>query len=89
MTKDMLGHPDIPIATPSSLHKAERDCSEGFSGAAPKTVTYLIAFKDGGYKKVRAVSWKHSQWIHFTLADGSVVRINPDNVNYLHEGLWE
>lgn len=50
---------------------------------------YLIAFKDGSYKKIRAVDWKHSQWIHFTLSDGSVIRVNPDNINYLHQGVSE
>ncbi len=46
--------------------------------------TQLIAFRDGSYKKVRPVSWKHSQWIHYTLKDGSVVMVNPANVNYIH-----
>lgn len=45
----------------------------------------LIAFRDGSYKRVRHTAWKHSQWIHFTLADGSVVHVNPANVNYLHD----
>ncbi len=44
---------------------------------------HLIAFRDGSYKKVKPVAWKHSQWIHYTLADGSVVMINPANVNYI------
>jgi hypothetical protein len=47
----------------------------------------LIAFRDGSYKKLSPVSWKHSQWIHFTLADGSTVSVNPHNVNYLHDGI--
>ena len=46
----------------------------------------LIAFCDGSYKKVKPVAWKHSQWIHFTLQDGSMVSVNPANVNYLHIG---
>lgn len=50
---------------------------------------HLIAFRDGSYKKVKPVSWKHSQWIHYTLADGSVVRVNPQNVNYIHDGIGE
>jgi hypothetical protein len=55
--------------------------------AAPAPVqTTLISFRDGSYKKVRALSWKHSQWIHFTLPDGSTVAANPANVNYLHIG---
>ena len=49
--------------------------------------THLIAFRDGSYKKVRPTAWKHSQWIHYTLADGSVVMVNPVNVNYIHRGL--
>ncbi len=44
---------------------------------------HLIAFRDGSYKKVTPTAWKHSQWIHFTLADGSVVMVNPANVNYI------
>ncbi len=44
----------------------------------------LIAFRDGSYKKVSPVDWKHSQWIHYTLEDGSVVMVNPANVNYIH-----
>lgn len=55
-------------------------------GGSPPTQTTLISFRDGSYKKVRAVSWKHSQWIHFTLSDGSTVAANPANVNYLHIG---
>ena len=38
-------------------------------------------------KKVKPTAWKHSQWIHFTLADGSVVMVNPANVNYIHRGI--
>ena len=53
----------------------------------PDMNVYLIAFNDGSYKKIRAVSWKHSQWMHFTLGDGTVVRVNPDKVNYLHQGV--
>lgn len=44
----------------------------------------LVAFRDGSYKRIEHVSWKHSQWLHFKLADGSQVTVNPDNVNYLH-----
>ncbi len=47
----------------------------------------LIAFCDGSYKKVTPTAWKHSQWIHFTLEDGSVVMVNPTNVNYIHRGI--
>jgi len=50
---------------------------------------HLIAFRDGSYKKVRPMEWKHSQWIHYTLEDGSVVMVNPVNVNYIHRGLVE
>ena len=49
--------------------------------------TNLIAFCDGSYKKVATVSWRHSQWIHFELKDGSVVMVNPANVNYIHRGI--
>jgi hypothetical protein len=49
--------------------------------------THLIAFRDGSYKKVAPVTWRHSQWIHFTLDDGSVVMVNPVNVNYIHRGI--
>ena len=49
--------------------------------------THLIAFRDGSYKKVTPTAWKHSQWIHFTLADGSVVMVNPANVNYIHRDI--
>ncbi len=47
---------------------------------------HLIAFRDGSYKTVASVSWKQSQWIHMTKACGSVVRINPFNVNYIEQG---
>ncbi len=47
----------------------------------------LISFRDGSYKKVEPTEWKHSQWIHFTLADGSVVMVNPANVNYIHRDI--
>ena len=50
---------------------------------------HLIAFRDGSYKKVRPVGWKHSQWIHYTLDDGSVVMVNTRNVNYIHRGINE
>ncbi len=53
----------------------------------PDMDVYLIAFTDGSYKKIRAVDWKHSQWIHFTLLNGSVIRVNPENVNYMHQGI--
>ena len=49
--------------------------------------THLIAFCDGSYKKVTPTAWKHSQWIHFTLEDGSCVMVNPQNVNYIHRGI--
>jgi hypothetical protein len=49
--------------------------------------TQLIAFCDGSYKKVTPKEWRHSQWIHYTLEDGSVVMVNPVNVNYIHRGL--
>lgn len=45
---------------------------------------HLVAFRDGSYKKVSPVDWKHSQWIHYTLADGSTVMVNTVNVNYIH-----
>jgi hypothetical protein len=47
--------------------------------------TTLIAFRDGSYKRVQHVSWKHSQWIHYALTDGSTVHVNPSNVNYLQD----
>ena len=47
---------------------------------------HLIAFRDGSYRKVLPVAWKHSQWIHFSLTDGSVVMVNPRNVNYIQQG---
>lgn len=49
--------------------------------------THLIAFRDGSYKKVTPTAWKHSQWIHFTLEDGSTVMVNPQNVNYIHRDI--
>jgi len=52
-----------------------------------KPETHLITFCDGSYKKVNPVAWKHSQWIHYTLEDGSVVMVNPGNVNYIHRGI--
>ncbi len=57
--------------------------------AKPDMDLYLIAFNDGSYKKVRSRNWKHSQWLHFTLEDGSIVRVNPANVNYMHQGVSE
>ena len=50
-------------------------------------MSHLIAFRDGSYKKVAPVAWKHSQWIHFDLADGSCVMVNPENVNYIHRDI--
>jgi hypothetical protein len=50
----------------------------------PPTVT-LVAFRDGSYKRVQHVGWKHSQWIHYSLRDGSTLHVNPANVNYLHD----
>jgi len=47
--------------------------------------TILIAFLNGSYKKVDYVEFKHSEWIHFTRADGSVVRVNPAQVKYLDD----
>lgn len=49
--------------------------------------THLIAFRDGSYKKVSPTAWRHSQWIHYTLDDESVVMVNPNNVNYIHRGI--
>jgi hypothetical protein len=48
---------------------------------------HLIAFCDGSYKKVKPIAWRHSQWIHYTLEDNSVVMVNPNNVNYIHRGI--
>jgi hypothetical protein len=55
----------------------------------PEHGTHLIAFRDGSYKKVTPTpdGWKHSQWIHYTLDDGSVVMCNPANINYIHRGI--
>lgn len=55
----------------------------------PDESVHLIAFRDGSYKKVTPVGWKHSQWIHYTLADQSCVMVNPANVNYIHRGIDE
>lgn len=44
----------------------------------------LVSFTNGAYKEVSAAAWRHSNWIHFTLADGSKLCVNPANVNYLH-----
>ena len=52
-----------------------------------KPEIHLVAFRDGSYKKVTPVAWKHSQWIHYTLKNGSVVMVNPFNVNYIHRGI--
>jgi hypothetical protein len=70
---------------PGKLYR-DSELPPGFEReTAPQpTVTTLVSFRDGSYKKVRHVSWKHSQWIHFKLADGSTVAVNPANVNYLH-----
>lgn len=48
---------------------------------------HLIAFNDGSYKKLCPVEWKHSQWIHYILPNGTIVMVNPRNVNYIHRGL--
>ena len=45
----------------------------------------LVAFNDGSYKKVKHIEWKHSQWIHFTKANGKQVHVNPKNVNYMED----
>ena len=66
---------------------ASEHLEEIASGKVPALPNVLIAFTDGSYKKVRPIRWKHSQWIHFTLQDGSTVRVNPVNVNYLHDGV--
>ena len=50
---------------------------------------HLIAFRDGSYKKIDPISWKYSQWIHYTLPGGSIVMVNSANVNYIHRGLDE
>jgi len=57
-------------------------------GGAIDMNLYLVAFRDGSYKKIRAVDWKHSQWIHFTLPDGSVVRVNPETASGPAVSLW-
>lgn len=44
----------------------------------------LISFTNGSYKEVTVDEWRHSNWIHFKLPDGSKLAVNPDNVNYLH-----
>lgn len=44
----------------------------------------LISFTNGAYKQVPGDQWRHSNWIHFTLPDGSLLAVNPNNVNYLH-----
>ncbi len=44
----------------------------------------LVSFTNGAYKTVEADGWRHSNWIHFTLKDGSKLAVNPENVNYLH-----
>ena len=51
---------------------------------------HLIAFRDGSYKKVKnPIEWKHSQWIHYTLENDTIIRINPKNVNYIQESNLE
>lgn len=51
----------------------------------PDMFEHLIAFRDGSYKKIviERDAWKHSQWIHYTRPGGSVVMVNPANVNYI------
>jgi hypothetical protein len=44
----------------------------------------LISFTNGSYKEVSVTEWRHSNWVHFRLPDGSKLCVNPDNVNYLH-----
>lgn len=44
----------------------------------------LISFTNGSYKQVDVNEWRHSNWIHFNLPDGSKLCVNPANVNYLH-----
>lgn len=44
----------------------------------------LVSFTNGSYKQVDADTWRHSNWIHFKLKDGSKLAVNPGNVNYLH-----
>ena len=54
-------------------------------------MTHLIAFRDGSDKRVTLardiVSRIHSEWIRCALEDGSVILVNPDNVNYIHDGV--
>ncbi len=85
-----LGQKDPNVEPVSvSVLEACHTAFEAIRRAGPDMDFYLIAFNDGSYKKLRSRKWKHSQWLHFTLADGSVVRVNPANVNYMHQGVSE
>ena len=74
------------MATAEEMAARLKERTERATEEARDVETVLVSFRDGSYKKVRHVGWKHSQWIHFTLEDGSQVACNPDNVNYLHIG---
>ena len=53
---------------------------------ASKKRVHLVAFRDGSYKKIEdPKNWKQSVWLHYTKQNGSVVRINLANVNYIEE----
>lgn len=44
---------------------------------------YLIAFDNGSYKKVKAKTYDHKEWIVITKEDGSQVFVNPSKVKYI------
>lgn len=73
-----------PIDPPGPKLRPELPLPDDIVTQYKAETTTLVAFNDGSYKKIKHVKWKHSQWIHYTLKDGTQVSVNPANVNYLH-----
>ena len=71
---------------PEGLGSTHLETKEAWEMSNLKVNEHLVSFRDGSYKKVTPVAWSHGQWIHYRKADGSVVRVNPANVNYIEQG---
>lgn len=47
--------------------------------------TLLFAFMNGSYKKIKAISYDHKEWIVVTHSDGTKSYINSSNVKWIDE----
>lgn len=80
-----LNH-DFAMLKNEPMHDLDKRIAEMMGAPpTPPTPENLISFRDGSYKKIKFLDWKHSQWIHYTKKNGKNVRINPANVNYIEE----